>query len=678
MSFQAPNRLANEKSPYLLQHAHNPVSWYPWGSEAFEKAKSEDKPIFLSIGYSTCHWCHVMEHESFEDAQVAKILNDDFISIKVDREERPDIDAVYMEVCQALTGQGGWPMTIIMTPEQKPFFAATYLPKSAGRGMNGMMELLPEIARLWKTERAHLVKSGNDIVAFIKRETKDITPLGEPSKKLFSQATEYFSKTFDNQNGGFGSAPKFPTPHNLLFLLRYCAIEKDEKILAMAEKTLEQMYRGGIFDHIGGGFSRYSTDTQWLAPHFEKMLYDNALLGFVYLEAYQNLARPLYKFVVRRVLDYVLRELTNEEGGFYCGQDADSDGVEGKYYVFTVQEIKSVLGEADGSAFCDWFAIHEEGNFEGKNIPNLLENKDYDQENQVIEKLCEKLYDYRLQRTKLHKDDKILTAWNSLMIAALAKASLVLGEPRYLAAARAAQLFIQNHLIQDDGRLAVRWREGEAAGEGKLEDYAFYGWALLQLYEATFDLSYLTEAIRVSSQMVEHFFDQEKGGFYLYASDGEQLITRPKELYDGAMPSGNSVAAAVLLKLDKLTAEKTWRELSQKQLGFIAARIADSPAAHTFSLTAMLEVLYPSQEMVCSSSDPDISVKLREFMRERYLPNLTILLKTKDNCEALGKVAPFTQDYPIPGEGSAFYLCQGASCSAAVYSFEDLIREISP
>lgn len=407
------NELIHEKSPYLLQHAYNPVNWYPWGAEAFEKAKKEDKPIFLSIGYSTCHWCHVMERESFEDSEVAELLNRDFVSIKVDREERPDIDSVYMNVCMAFTGSGGWPLTIIMTTEQKPFYAATYIPKNQKYGTVGMTELLPVIADLWKNKRRELLRTGNEIISVLKerkgRKNEKI------SKKLLIEAADTFKSIFDRKYGGFGAAPKFPSPHNLLFLIRYSYYENDKNALEMAEKTLEQMYRGGIFDHIGGGFSRYSTDSRWLVPHFEKMLYDNALLIYTYAESYQLTKNELYKNVAERTIEYVLRELTDTKHGFYCGQDADSEGVEGKYYTFTPDEVKSVLGEKDGSRFCNSFDITEDGNFEGKSIPNLLK-KIAEADNSTLKKL----YDYRLRRTSLHKDDKVLTAWNGLMIAALA------------------------------------------------------------------------------------------------------------------------------------------------------------------------------------------------------------------------------------------------------------------
>jgi len=670
--YKFTNKLINEKSPYLLQHAHNPVDWYPWGQEAFYKAKTENKPIFLSIGYSTCHWCHVMERESFEDTEVAEALNRNFIAIKVDREERPDIDSVYMAVCQALTGSGGWPMTIVMTPEQKPFFAATYLPKTTRYGTMGMMELLSAIAQQWKTNPTRLTKSGEEISDFMRKQAEIAANSEKPTKDMLRQTVEMFSNSFDKSYGGFGVAPKFPTPHNLLFLLRYSVLDQDGTPQTMAEKTLEQLYRGGIFDHIGGGFSRYSTDEKWLVPHFEKMLYDNALLSYTYLEAYEMTNRTLYRTVAEKTLNYVLNELTDQTGGFYCGQDADSDGVEGKYYVFTQDEIRSVLGQADSEVFCRWFGISEKGNFEGKNIINLLKNDHLDQPNPQIDELCQKLYDYRLQRTKLHKDDKILTSWNGLMIAALAKAYCVLDNPRYLQAAQKAQQFISDKLTDENKRLFIRWRDGNAAGLGQLDDYAFYAWSLLELYQATFEVRYLQESSFIAEHMMALFFDEKIGGFYLYAADSEQLISRPKELYDGAMPSGNAVAAMVLERLSKLTGEIKWQEWSDKQLQFLAGNITGYPVGHSFSLLAMMEALYPSKELICATADTDTKETLHKIQNETYKPNVTVLVKTQSNNKALAEIAPFTADYEVPGEGTTYYLCQNGTCSTPISESEKL------
>ncbi|MGI5891804.1 MAG: thioredoxin domain-containing protein [Bacillota bacterium] len=664
------NQLINEKSPYLLQHAYNPVNWYPWGQEAFEKAKKEDKPIFLSIGYSTCHWCHVMEKESFEDQGVAEILNQYFVAIKVDREERPDVDAVYMSVCQSLAGQGGWPLTIVMTPDQKPFFAATYIPKTSRYGNAGMMDLLPHIWNMWQTQRKELLQVGNEISSFLSSQVERTNEIYEPSRELIGQAVKLYRQTFDKKNGGFGFAPKFPTPHNLIFLLKYFIYEQDKEALAMAEKTLEQMYRGGIFDHIGGGFSRYSTDNKWLVPHFEKMLYDNALLSYAYLEAYRCTKKDIYRMIAERTMSYVLCELTDEKGGFYCGQDADSEGVEGKYYVFTPQEVETVLGKEQADLFNSWFDITENGNFEGKNIPNLLNNENFNQPNKQIEMLCNDIYIYRLRRTKLPKDDKVLTAWNALMIAAFAHAYAVLGDKRFLLAAQKAQEFIASSLTDEQGRLLVRWRDGEAIGSGNIDDYAFYAWALLELYRADFQVGYLRQAIAIAELMIKHFFDEENGGFYLYAQDSEQLIIRPKEIYDGALPSGNSVAVLVLHQLAKLTGETKWQELSQKQLQFVAANVRKYPVGYSFCLLAMMDAIYPSKELICVTAANEAPDTLRPWLNERS--NMTVLLKTAKNDQELKKLAPFSAGYQLPEKGQLYHLCQNATCSLPVSELEKL------
>lgn len=486
-----PNQLAHEKSPYLLQHKDNPVDWLPWGDAAFTRATREDKPVLLSIGYSTCHWCHVMAHESFEDAEVAAVLNQDFICIKVDREERPDVDAVYMAVCQAITGAGGWPLTIFLTPEQKPFFAGTYFPRQGRGGQMGLLALLEQVAHLWRNERGRLLEAGERITAVLAQN--GAVGVGEPDRALLRQAYTQFCDAYDERFGGFGRAPKFPTPHNLLFLLTYARKEDQPAALRMAEHTLDAMARGGIHDQIGGGFSRYSTDARWLAPHFEKMLYDNALLLLAYLQGHQQTGRRDFADVARRTADYILRELTDPAGGFFCGQDADSEGVEGKYYLFTPDEVTAVLGAADGAEFCRLYNVTAQGNFEGKNIPNRLGQTAPPWP--ADDERLQKLYAYRLRRTALHRDDKVLLAWNSWAILALAQAGVVLDVPRYLEAAIRAQRFIDANMTDARNRLWLRWREGEPANAGQLDDYAVYALALLALYRATFDPDYLAQAI---------------------------------------------------------------------------------------------------------------------------------------------------------------------------------------
>ena len=661
------NRLKQEKSPYLMQHGENPVDWYPWCEEAFQKAAREDKPIFLSIGYSTCHWCHVMAHESFEDPEVADLLNREFISIKVDREERPDIDAVYMSVCQAMTGSGGWPLTIFMTPEQKPFFAGTYFPKYGGYGRFGLIDLLERVADLWKNNREELLRAGNQITEAINQgQTGNGS---KPDRRLVERAYSQLTQRFDHKWGGFGAAPKFPTPHNLLFLMRYADTMQDSNAMKMVEITLEDIAKGGIFDHIGGGFSRYSTDEMWLVPHFEKMLYDNALLLIAYVKAYQHTKRECFADTARRTADYILRELIDEEGGCYCGQDADSEGVEGKYYVFTPEEAKAVLGEVDGDEFCRLYDITDSGNFEGKSIPNRIHTSENGWD--LSDPRLEKLYEYRLNRTKLHKDDKILLFWNAWTIIALAKAGQILEEPSYLDAAVRIHVFIDSKMVTGNDRLYLRYRDGEAAYVGQLEDYAVYALALLELYRATFDVNYLKAAVHRAKQMVELFEDKNKGGYFMTAFDGEQLIARPKETYDGAMPSGNSVAAMVLQTLASLTGEPEWQAAADRQLFFLAGEIGEYPSASCFGVLAMMEALYPHRELVCATSDglPD---ELKNYLKSRPADDLQVLLKTRENADVLSKCAPFTKDYPIPEQGAMYYLCENGACKAPVSDFSQL------
>lgn len=660
------NRLEQEKSPYLLQHKDNPVDWYSWCKEAFEKANTEGKPIFLSIGYSTCHWCHVMAHESFENAEVAALLNENFVCIKVDREERPDIDAVYMMICQALTGSGGWPLTVFMTPEQKPFFAGTYFPPKTRCGQVGLIELLVEISRLWKTERAQLLEAGNQIAEAVRQA--DTALDGRPEKALLQKAYSFLRRSFDSIWGGFGDAPKFPIPHNLLFLLRYSEWEKSPDALQMAAATLDAMAYGGIHDQIGGGFSRYSTDEKWLIPHFEKMLYDNALLLIVYLEAFQRTKKKFYSDVARRTAEYILRELTDDSGGFYCGQDADSDGVEGKYYGFTPQEITWVLGKGDGTEFCRLYGITAHGNFEGNSIPNLLGQKAPGWN--ADDSRLQKLYEYRRGRVSLHKDDKILLSWNAWTAIAMARAGRILGGNRYSKAAFRAQQFIEEKMTNERNRLYLRFREGEAANAAQLDDYAVYTLMLTELYQVSFAPEYLRLAVLRARQMTEFFEDREHGGYFINSKDSEQLITRPKETYDGAIPSGNAAAAMALERLAGLTGEQFWREAADRQNLFMAGQVKANPAGHCFGLLAMAEALYAHRELICAGScEPP---ELTAYLRENPANGLHVLLKTPETADLLAAVAPFTKAYPIPENGTTWYLCENGSCQTPVTSFKQL------
>ena len=619
-----------------------------------------------------------MEQESFENEEIAELLNRDYICVKVDREERPDVDSVYMSVCLAMNGQGGWPLTIIMTPECRPFFAGTYFPPKARYGRAGLKEILTAAAGKWKDKRESLLESAGQIEAFLK-EQESQAAAAQPDTEALHQAFRHFTDCFDHKNGGFGGAPKFPTPHNLMFLMEYSVRENKQEALSMAETTLVQMYRGGIFDHIGGGFSRYSTDERWLVPHFEKMLYDNALLVMAYAEAYGITGRKLYECVVRRILRYVEAHLTDEQGGFYCGQDADSDGVEGKYYVFTPQEVRMVLGEKAGQAFNERYGISDPGNFEGKSIPNLLGNAGY-------ESFCEeyegaaKLYEYRLDRTRLHKDDKILVSWNGWMICACAKAGAVLGEKRYLDMAVRGEAFIRKMLIKD-GRLMVRYRDGDAAGDGKLDDYACYILALLELYKSTFETDYLNQAAGWTDLMIQRFFDRERGGFYLYGEDGEQLIVRTKETYDGAVPSGNSAAAQALHVLTLITGETKWQEILEKQLQFLAGSMEGHPSAHSYALLTLMNVLYPTKELICTLPGARDGEDRQELLAQlanlaETVQGLTVVVKTAENQQELVKLAPYTADYPVPEEEPMFYLCSGNQCEPPVSELNQVVEKV--
>lgn len=662
---QIPNKLIDERSPYLLQHAYNPVKWYPWGNEAFELAKTQNKPVFLSIGYSTCHWCHVMAHECFEDLEIAEILNDDFISIKVDKEERPDIDTVYMTICQVTTGQGGWPLTILMTPDQKPFFAATYLPKNSRAGVLGLADLLNQVSNQWHENPEDMINTGNKLADIMKHEFETSSAGTDVTKDLINLAITQFNQKFDHDYGGFGNEPKFPSPHNLMFLLRHAKLEADDTSLFMVENTLKHMYRGGIYDHVGYGFSRYSTDAKWLVPHFEKMLYDNALLAAVYTEAYQFTKDNVYKTVAEQIFEYIRREMTDAEGGFYCAQDADSEGVEGKYYTFTPEEICSILGNEDGSYFCEYFNITKEGNFEhGLSIPNLIKSHELKSDNERILRLCNTVYSYRLNRAQLHKDDKTLTSWNALMIHAYAIGAKVFQNKEYAEIAKHGAEFVNTRLTDPNGLLYVSYRDGKATHFGLLDDYAFYAMSLLSLYEATFDIEYVKRASYLANKMIELFWDQRYGGFFLSANDAEKLIYRPKEVYDGAIPSGNSVAGYVLQRLANLTTNRSFLEYSNKQLRFLAGQVKDYPAGHSFALVAFMQQLYPTKEIVCIEKESEGHQELSDYLSSKFEPNTVALLKSDHNSAEIVKVADFIEDYRMINNKTTYYVCENHNCMA--------------
>lgn len=665
-----PNRLINEKSPYLLQHAYNPVDWYPWSDEAFAKAKAEDKPVFLSIGYSTCHWCHVFERESFEDEEVAALLNKHFVSIKVDREERPDIDTIYMQVCQAMTGHGGWPLSIFMTPDKKPFYAGTYFPKNSQRGMPGFIDILLAISQAWSTRREDLELVSQEAVNAINQASQHSSG-DKPDRITLDRAYRLFESNFDWEYGGFGTAPKFPTPHNLLFLLRYWQLTGEQQALSMVEKTLTAMYRGGIYDHIGFGFSRYSTDRKWLVPHFEKMLYDNALLAWAYGETYQATGNPFYARVVKEIYTYVFRDLTSPEGAFYAAEDADSEGVEGLFYVWTPEEIEGLLGKEMAEEFCRTYDITAKGNFEGRNIPNLLQSGSAP----GLEQARQKLFEAREKRIRPFKDDKILTAWNGLMIASLAINGRTLAEPRYLEAAAKAVDFILTRLRRPDGRLLGRYRDGETKELAIVDDYAFLILALVELFLATAQSQYLKTALELNKALLELFWDEEQGGLYHYGKDGEALIARPKELYDGALPSGNSVAAYNFIRLARLTEDRTLAEIASRQLEAFGGTVGEAPSYYSFFLLAvLLETASPAELHLIYPAGGEIDPEMLAAVQNSYAPNTLTLTMTDDRAAELEKTVPsLAGRRSVQGKTTA-YLCRNYTCTPPVTAAEELRR----
>jgi len=660
------NRLQNEKSPYLLQHADNPVDWYPWGDEAFEKAKKEDKPILLSIGYSTCHWCHVMEHESFEDNEVAALMNANFISIKVDREERPDIDNIYMTVCQLLSKGGcGWPLNIIMTPDKKPFYAATYIPKQSRYGRLGMMELVPRIGEVWKNNREEILKSADSATQSLAVATDPtrIQASEELDNTTLKKTFQQLESRYDPAHGGFGNRPKFPTPHNLLFLLRYGQRTGNQKAIDMVSKTLESMSNGGIFDHIGFGFHRYSTDKEWLVPHFEKMLYDQALLALAYTEAYQLTKNQDFKQTAEQIFTYVLRDMTSPKGGFYSAEDADSEGEEGKFYLWTEQEIIEILGRDEGELIINIYNTNANGNFTDEvsgekprtNILHLNKNPDQaamalgisrDELDKRISQSRQKLFDIREKRIHPSKDDKIITDWNGLMIAALAKAGRVFNNKNYTDAAEKAAVFINTELTKD-GRLLHRYRNGDAAILANIDDYAFFVWGLLELYESTFNTEYLKEAISLNDQMIKYFWDAKNFGFFFSPYDGEKLLVKQKEIYDGAVPSGNAVAMMNLLKLSRITANTKYETYANELATAFSTTLNNSPISHTMFMSGLDFAVGPSYEIVITGKkgSPDTD-KMISVLREKYVPNKVVIFKDENTIDISG-IAPYTKSQKL-------------------------------
>jgi len=688
------NRLIHEKSPYLLQHAANPVDWYPWSDDAFAAAREQNKPVFLSIGYATCHWCHVMAHESFEDPEVAAVFNRHFICIKVDREERPDIDHVYMTVTQAISGSGGWPMSVFLTPDRKPFFAGTYFPKHSRYGRPGIIDLLQRIAILWRDNRGDLLQDAENLAGQfqqIGRYDASSTAADTLSSEIVHRAYVRLAGMYDETNGGFGAAPKFPSPHQLIFLLRYRNRTGEDRALAMVEETLAAMRRGGIFDHIGYGFHRYSTDRQWLVPHFEKMLYDQAMLTLAYVEAYQATGNAFYAQVIQEILTYVDREMTSPDGGFYSAEDADSEGVEGRFYLWVPEEVKTVLGDDDGELFCRVFNIRDGGNFRdeatgemnNKNIPHLssapgvfpgasTSDMTPDAFRYRMETLRTRLFQHRAQRIHPLKDDKILTDWNGLMIAAMAGAGRVLACDAYIDAAARAADFVLKHLRNGDGRLLKRYRDGQAALPAHLDDYAFMIWGLLELYEAGFQSRYLREAKTLTDQVLASFADRESGGFYLTADDGETLLFRDKPAYDGAIPSGNSVMAMNLLRLHQMLDVPLYLSNARLLFKVMTGQVERGPSAFCQLLQAgLFEVLPPETVVIAGIPGRRDTLEMVAAMRDGYHPDRVVLFRPdgdepENALPEIAELAPFTANQRMVNGKATAYICREFTCRAPV------------
>jgi hypothetical protein len=695
MPEQGGNRLIHEKSPYLLQHADNPVDWYPWGEAAFEKAAKEDKPVFLSIGYSTCHWCHVMAHESFEDPEVAQLMNETVVSVKVDREERPDLDNVYMTVCQALTGRGGWPLTILMTPQKEPFFAGTYFPKADRFQMTGMMSLLPKVHELWKSRRGDVLDSAQRILTAVRGMDAD-GPGEDPRPADLDRAFKELRGRFDREHGGFGDAPKFPSPHQLLFLLRYHYRNGDPEALDMATATLRAMRQGGMYDHVGGGFHRYSTDRTWLVPHFEKMLYDQALLSMAYLEAYQVTGDSAHARTAEQIFAYVARDLTAPEGGFYSAEDADSEGEEGKFYLWTEAEIREVLAPKEADLVIRLYGIRADGNFHdevtgrktGKNIFHLsrplsdwareLNLSPEDLETRLTSALSS-LLSRRQERIRPHKDDKILTDWNGLMIAALAQGARVLEDSGYADTAKGAADFLLTRLREKNGRLLHRYRGGHAGIPAHLDDIAFLVWGLIELYETLFDPAILEWALDLNQDMIAHYRDPDSGGFFFTPDDGERLILRKKEIYDGAIPSGNSVSLQNLLRLARLTGRSELEEIAAATAKAFSIQVSRMPSAFTGFLTGVDFALGPTREVVIvGPADSDGTREMIRTVRRGFHPRRLVLVRPTGNrsSEKIDKLAPFLQDYKGVGEQPTAYVCTRQSCEQPTTDVSQLTRRL--
>ncbi|MGB9936810.1 MAG: thioredoxin domain-containing protein [Methanobacterium sp.] len=685
------NHLANEKSPYLIQHVNNPVDWYPWDDEAFEKARKENKPVFLSIGYSTCHWCHVMAHESFEDPEIGRLMNDTFVSIKVDREERPDLDNIYMTVCQLMTGSGGWPLTIIMTPDKKPFFAGTYFAKESGYGRPGLKDLILKIKELWNTKPQEVTASTDTLITALK-QISETTSGDELDIKVIDACYEVLLGNFDNVYGGFGKAPKFPSAHNLLFLLRYWKRTGERPALDMTIETLDSMYNGGIYDHLGFGFHRYSVDQEWLVPHFEKMLYDQALISMAYIEAFQATGDEKYKNIALEIFEYVLRDMKSQEGGFYSAEDADSEGVEGKFYVWTKDEIIDVLGKEEGNLALKIYNITDEGNFHeeatgdetGTNILHLenciediaeISHISKEHLRERMEKIRKTLFEHREKRIHPHKDDKILTDWNGLMIASLAKGAQIFGDKKYLKASIEAADFIINKMTRNK-RIMHRFREGESAINGHLDDYAFMIYGLLELFEASFDSKYLEFALSLNETLFNYFWDEETGGFYFTPDDAEEVLVRKKEIYDGAIPSGNSIMMLNLLKLSQLIENEDIREKALKLEKAFSETIEKIPSGFTGFLCALDFRIGPSYAIIIAGNKENEETQgILEVIRKNFIPNKTLVLNSEANeSNMLYEFIPSIKQKKIQNNKTTAYICSEGSCKNPTSDLDTILK----
>jgi len=666
-----PNYLANETSPYLLQHAGNPVDWYPWGEEALQKAQAEGKPIFLSIGYSACHWCHVMAHESFEDERVAAILNAHFVSIKVDREERPDLDRIYMSAVQALTGRGGWPMSVFLTPDGRPFYGGTYFPPTPRYGMPSFTQVLLSVADAWQNRREELVKSSQQLVSAIERQmtvSRDLQP--ETLKpETVESAFQNLQRNFDELHGGWGAAPKFPQPMALEFLLRYHHTTGDTRALRMVSQTLDAMAYGGLYDQIGGGFHRYSVDDHWLVPHFEKMLYDNAQLARVYLHGWQVTSNPFHRTIAEEILDYVIREMTGPAGGFYSTQDADSEGEEGKFFVWAADEIRAVLG-AEAESFMAAYNVTEAGNFEGRNI---LEIANYAIPHAELTEARRRLFAAREQRVRPGRDDKVLTSWNGMMLAAFAEGARVLERDDYLQVAEHNAEFLLSELRTADGRLLHTWKDGVARVNGYLEDYTHLIEGLLELYQTTFDPRWYRAARELADAMIEHFSAPD-GGFFDTSDDHGTLIVRPRELQDNAVPSGNGIAAFVLLRLAGLVVEPRYIELARAALEPMQPLLARHPLGFGQWLIALNYALaHPREIAIVGEADATDTRAMLDVCATGYRPHQVLAVGAPDDGQF---IVPLLRDRDQIEEQATAYVCVDFTCQRPVTDPEAL-RELA-